>query len=132
MQGMSSDEDLAQKPKSKPPPAAPQDAPEAAAATAASPVSPPPSGSDAAVKPIEDVTENLPKSSDNTTGTLLPKILKTTKLYFSSRSFFFSHDLDLSRSWSRQTETHSSLPLWKLYDPLVSTQLLGDRQIVSS
>ncbi|KAF4300789.1 Synaptojanin [Botryosphaeria dothidea] len=104
--------------KSKPPPAAPQDAPEAAAATAASPVSPPPSGSDAAVKPIEDVTENLPKSSDNTTGTLLPKILKTTKLYFSSRSFFFSHDLDLSRSWSRQTETHSSLPLWKLYDPL--------------
>ncbi|KAK7722695.1 hypothetical protein SLS57_004900 [Botryosphaeria dothidea] len=118
MQGMSSDEDLAQKPKSKSPPAAPQDAPEAAAATAASPVSPPPSGSDAAVKPIEDVTENLPKSSDNTTGTLLPKILKTTKLYFSSRSFFFSHDLDLSRSWSRQTETHSSLPLWKLYDPL--------------
>ncbi|KAH7055949.1 SacI homology domain-containing protein [Macrophomina phaseolina] len=118
MQGMSSDEDLAQKPKARSPVPAPQDAPEATASTAADPVSPPPSGSDATVKPVDDAAQDLPKSADNNTGTLLPKILKTTKLYFSSRSFFFSYDLDLSRSWGKQAETHSSLPLWKLYDPL--------------
>ncbi|EOD51723.1 Synaptojanin [Neofusicoccum parvum] len=119
MQGMSSDEDLAQKPKSRSPAPAPQDEPAAAAATASSPVSPPASGSAATVKPTQELAENLPKPSDNTTGTLLPKILKTTKLYFSSRSFFFSYDFDLSRSLGKQRETHSSLPLFKLYDPLL-------------
>ncbi|GME25158.1 Synaptojanin [Neofusicoccum parvum] len=118
MQGMSSDEDLAQKPKSRSPAPAPQDEPAAAAATASSPVSPPASGFAATVKPTQELAENLPKPSDNTTGTLLPKILKTTKLYFSSRSFFFSYDFDLSRSLGKQRETHSSLPLFKLYDPL--------------
>lgn len=118
MQGMSSDEDLAQKPKSRSPAPAPQDEPAAAAATASSPVSPPASGSAATVKPTQELAENLPKPSDNTTSTLLPKILKTTKLYFSSRSFFFSYDFDLSRSLGKQRETHSSLPLFKLYDPL--------------
>ncbi|GME25159.1 Synaptojanin [Neofusicoccum parvum] len=119
MQGMSSDEDLAQKPKSRSPAPAPQDEPAAAAATASSPVSPPASGFAATVKPTQELAENLPKPSDNTTGTLLPKILKTTKLYFSSRSFFFSYDFDLSRSLGKQRETHSSLPLFKLYDPLL-------------
>ncbi|KAL0259600.1 hypothetical protein SLS55_005337 [Diplodia seriata] len=118
MQGMSSDEDLPKRPDSRSPAPAPQDDPAAAAATAASPVSPPASGSDAAVKPVPDLAGNLPQPAGNTSGTLLPKILKTTKLYFSSRSFFFSYDLDLSRSWGKQPETHSSLPLFKLYDPL--------------
>ncbi|KAK0658233.1 Phosphatidylinositide phosphatase SAC2 [Lasiodiplodia hormozganensis] len=118
MQGMSSDEDVSKQPKSRSPAPAPQDDPAAAAATAAGPVSPPASGSDATVKPTQDVSENLPQPANNNTGTLLPKILKTTKLYFSSRSFFFSYDLDLSRSWGNQTEAHSSLPLFKLYDSL--------------
>lgn len=122
MQGMTSDEDLARRPQSTSPARAPQDEPAAAAATAASPVSPPASGSDATMKPAQELGGNLPKTSDNNTGTLLPKILKTTKLYFSSKSFFFSYDHDLSRSLGKQTETHSSLPLFKLYDPLVSSQ----------
>ncbi|OJD30859.1 uncharacterized protein BKCO1_5500035 [Diplodia corticola] len=117
MQGMSSDEDLSKKPESTSPAPAPQDDPAAAAETAA-PLSPPVPGSEAAVKPAQNLSGNLPQPADNTPGTLLPKILKTTKIYFSSRSFFFSYDLDLSRSWGKQAEAHSSLPLFKLYDPL--------------
>lgn len=58
---------------------------------------------------IEDVAHNL-----------TPKLLNTTRLLLGSRSFFFSYDWDITRTWS--TRRHSagvSLPLHKLVDPLV-------------
>jgi hypothetical protein len=57
---------------------------------------------------------------DTTLATLIPRILKTTNLYFTSRSFYFSYDYDLSRSISRQESSSASVPLYKRFDPLVS------------
>lgn len=67
-------------------------------------------------------TESAPVTPGDTTLTnLIPRILKTTNLYFTSRSFYFSYDYDLSRSLSRQESTSASVPLYKRFDPLVST-----------
>ncbi|KAK4985074.1 hypothetical protein LTR66_007539 [Elasticomyces elasticus] len=49
---------------------------------------------------------------------LTPRIIKTTKLFFSAKSFFFSYDYDLSRSLSRQENSSTSVPLFKKFDPL--------------
>ncbi|GAB7351730.1 hypothetical protein MBLNU459_g2315t1 [Dothideomycetes sp. NU459] len=49
---------------------------------------------------------------------LTPRILRATKLYFASRSFYFSYDYDISHSLSRQESNASSLPLHKRFDPL--------------
>lgn len=66
-------------------------------------------------------TESTPVApGDNTLATLIPRILKTTNLYFTSRSFYFSYDYDLSRSLSRQESSSASVPLYKRFDPLVS------------
>lgn len=52
---------------------------------------------------------------------LTPRIVRATKLYFASKSFYFSYDYDISRSLSRQepVATTSSVPLFKRFDPLV-------------
>ncbi|KAF2085390.1 hypothetical protein K490DRAFT_46925 [Saccharata proteae CBS 121410] len=125
MQGMSSDEDLSRPSTGSKTPASPRSAPQdsanagGTAKQVSSPLSPDGSRNDAAIKPAEEVSANLPEPSGNTTNTLLPKILRTTKLYFSSRSFFFSYDYDMSRSLAQQSDsTSSSLPLFKLFDPL--------------
>ncbi|KAL3467513.1 SacI homology domain-containing protein [Aspergillus heterothallicus] len=50
---------------------------------------------------------------------LLPKLLRYTKLIFSSRNFFFSYDYDLTRSVSAQsTAPNGHLPLHKVADEL--------------
>lgn len=69
-------------------------------------------------QPIAESTPVAPK--DTTLTNLIPRILKTTNLYFTSRSFYFSYDYDLSRSLSRQESTSASVPLYKRFDPLVS------------
>lgn len=66
----------------------------------------------------EDIPKALEGQTDATTATLLPKILRTTKMYFSSGNFFFSYDYDLSRGIGQQ-QPNSSLPLFRQYDPLV-------------
>jgi hypothetical protein len=51
---------------------------------------------------------------------LLPKLLRYTKLIFSSRNFFFSYDYDLTRSVSAQPSAPNvHLPLHKVADELV-------------
>jgi hypothetical protein len=53
-------------------------------------------------------------------STLLPKLLRTTKMLFSSsRSFFFSYDYDITRSLANQNAKPLDLPLCNLVDPLV-------------
>lgn len=49
---------------------------------------------------------------------LLPRILKTTKMIFTSRSYFFSYDLDLTRRLEKLGRLDQSLAFRNL-DPLV-------------
>jgi len=72
----------------------------------------------------QPTTEPTPVApGDTTLATLIPRILKTTNLYFTSRSFYFSYDYDLSRSLSRQESASASVPLYKRFDPLVSIHI---------
>jgi hypothetical protein len=68
----------------------------------------------------EDIPKALDGQKDATTVALLPKILKTTRMYFSSGNFFYSYDYDLSHSIGI-LRPNSSLPLFKQFDPLVSS-----------
>jgi hypothetical protein len=73
--------------------------------------------------PEEEHSDTKPEvvaSGETTLTNLIPRILKTTKLYFTSRSFYFSYDYDISRSLSRQESASASIPLHKRFDPLVS------------
>lgn len=70
------------------------------------------------VKP-EEIPEALSGDKDANTISLLPKILRTTKMYFSSGNFFFSYEYDLSRGIGKQ-QVQTSLPLYRQSDPLVS------------
>ena len=74
----------------------------------------------ASVSP-DDIPKALSGEKDATTMALLPKILQTTKMYFSSGNFFFSYDHDISHGISQQ-QNNSNLPLFKQFDPLVSPQ----------
>lgn len=70
----------------------------------------------------EEIPEALTGEHDSTTSTLLPKILRTTKLYFASGNFFFSYDYDLSHNVCDH-KPNSTLALFKQYDPFVSSFL---------
>lgn len=66
--------------------------------------------------------EELPYRTHKT-YTLLPKLLRTTKLLLSSQSFFFSYDLDITRRVGYQPPKGSDLPLIMAVDPLVRSEL---------
>jgi hypothetical protein len=66
-----------------------------------------------------DVAKALEAPTDQKTVALLPKLLRTTKLYFASKSFFFSYEYDLSRRLDKQLPLASSQPLFQQFDPLV-------------
>lgn len=66
----------------------------------------------------EEIAEEVVK--DDVAHNLTPKLLNTTRLLLGSRSFFFSYDWDITRTWStRRHSADTSLPLHKLVDPLV-------------
>lgn len=69
------------------------------------------------IKP-EDIPKALEGDGDAATIALLPRVLQTTKMYFSSGNFFYSYDYDLSHSVGDQP-TNASVPLFKQYDSLV-------------
>jgi hypothetical protein len=71
----------------------------------------------------EAIPKALSGEKDATTVALLPKILQTTKMYFSSGNFFFSYDYDISHGIGQQ-QPSSSVPLFKQFDPLVSLLLI--------
>jgi hypothetical protein len=77
------------------------------------------------VKP-EDIPKALEGEKDATTIALLPRVLQTTKMYFSSGNFFYSYDYDLSHGVGSQP-TNASIPLFKQYDPLVSIDMIRRR-----
>lgn len=60
-------------------------------------------------------------------STLLPKLLRTSKLLLSSRSFFFSYSCDITRRIGGSDGMKSDIPLHKSVDPSVRSQCLqGD------
>ena len=64
---------------------------------------------------------NLPDSPPvNVTNTLLPKLLRTTRMLLESRSFFFSYELDITRRLGTNQRKGSEVPLHQSVDPLVS------------
>ncbi|KAI4662318.1 uncharacterized protein J4E79_004607 [Alternaria viburni] len=65
----------------------------------------------------EDIPKALGGEKDAATVALLPKILQTTKMYFSSGNFFFSYDYDISHGIGQQ-QASSSVALFKQFDPL--------------
>ncbi len=61
------------------------------------------------------------------TYSLLPKLLRTTRILLASKSFFFSYEYDITRrlgSQGNQSMKGSELPLYKTVDPLVRLQSL--------
>lgn len=66
----------------------------------------------------DEIPRAIEGQKNSTTTALLPKILRTTKLYFGSGNFFFAYDYDLSRGIGNQ-QAQSNLPLFLQTDPLV-------------
>lgn len=69
----------------------------------------------------EEEDQPSPKSG-SVMDSLTPRIVRSTRLFFSSSSFFYSYDYDVSRSLATQDPATSTLPLFKRFDPLVSFQ----------
>ena len=63
---------------------------------------------------------NQASEGGNVTSTLLPKLLRTTRMLLESRSFFFSYELDITRRLGTNDGKGSLIPLYKSADPLVS------------
>jgi hypothetical protein len=70
-------------------------------------------------KPPLEVEHAVEEPSEPPQIPLLPKLLTVTKFLFSSKSFYFSYEYDLSRSIANQPNSSSSLALHKSFDPLV-------------
>ncbi len=72
-------------------------------------------------------TSQLGSREANTTNALVPKLLRTTRMLLSSRSFFYSYDLDITRRLGGEIVKNPELPLSKSVDPLVSSsRFFGD------
>lgn len=72
----------------------------------------------ASAKPLDKVEEET-KDSHDVANTLLPKLLRTTKILFgTSQSLYFSYDYDITRSLATRRTTNSELPLYSEVDPL--------------
>ena len=58
-------------------------------------------------------------TTDNIGNTLLPKLLRTTKMVLASGSFFYSYDYDITRRFGSQRGYNTDIPLHRAVDPLV-------------
>lgn len=72
----------------------------------------------------EEVKHAVDEAPDTPQVPLLPKLLTVSKMFFGSRSFFFSYDYDLSRSIANQPTASASVPLFRTFDSLVSVEQL--------
>lgn len=68
-----------------------------------------------------DKNETEASNTHKATATLLPKLLRTTKMLFGSRSFFFSYEYDITRRLGSQEVRNPEIPIHKIVDPLVSS-----------
>ena len=58
-------------------------------------------------------------TTKDVTSSLVPRLLRTTKMLFASHSFFFSYDYDITRRLGDQKTKSADLPLHRNVDPLV-------------
>ncbi|KAI5783604.1 SacI homology domain-containing protein [Geopyxis carbonaria] len=66
----------------------------------------------------ETVEEAADAMKESVTHSLTPKLLHTTRLLLAgSRSFYFSYDYDITRSWASQVNNSSGFSLFKIVDP---------------
>lgn len=75
---------------------------------------------------LDTGTEGEPSSSSSSsdqTVELLPKLLRYTRLLFSSQNFFFAYDYDLTRQIGTQEPCNGYRPLHTVVDPLVGLPL---------
>ena len=70
------------------------------------------------VEPDSRILPDRP-ASKTVTNTLLPKLLRTTRLLFQSRSFFYAFDLDITRRLEKSKPRANEVALCNLVDPLV-------------
>ena len=61
--------------------------------------------------------------------TLVPRILKNARLFFSWSGFFFSYEHDLSGTLMQKGNLVSDLPMWKRFDPIVCLLTVEDIDI---
>lgn len=66
-----------------------------------------------------DLVKNPLPGSSTVADSLIPKLLRTTKLLFSSNSFYFSYDYDITRRLGTNAAKGNALPLHMSVDPLV-------------
>jgi hypothetical protein len=57
--------------------------------------------------------------AEDLTSSLIPKLLRTTKMLLTSNSFFFSYEYDITRRLGTQKLNKSNLPMHRIVDPLV-------------
>lgn len=68
-----------------------------------------------------DLANTAQPGSSTVADSLIPKLLKTTKLLFSSNSFYFSYEYDITRRLGTNDAKDNAIPLHKSLDPLVWT-----------
>lgn len=68
-----------------------------------------------------DKNQTEASNTHNVAATLLPKLLRTTRILFGSRSFFFSYEYDITRRLGSPEVRNSEIPMHKIVDPLVSS-----------
>ncbi|KAF2104663.1 hypothetical protein NA57DRAFT_30059 [Rhizodiscina lignyota] len=64
------------------------------------------------------IAQKHAEDAESKVTALLPRILRTAKLFFASQSFFFSYDLDLSRSLPLQHRSGQGQNVHNSFDPL--------------
>ena len=70
-------------------------------------------------EPVDEIRPSDSLTTDNIGNTLLPKLLRTTKMVLASGNFFFSYDYDLTRRFGSQGGYNRDIPLHRAVDPLV-------------
>jgi hypothetical protein len=68
--------------------------------------------------PVSSASDVDNTKDEDSTESLLPKLLRTTRILFGSRNFFFSYDYDITRSFADRRTSNSELPLHTEVDPL--------------
>lgn len=69
--------------------------------------------------PTQPLPQQGASQGQDVMSTLLPKLLRTTKMLFASRSFFYSYDYDITRRVGELTVKTPNVPLYRSVDPLV-------------
>ncbi|KAL8859911.1 MAG: hypothetical protein Q9178_003744 [Gyalolechia marmorata] len=75
-------------------------------------------GKDTPKIPAQQLPQPSTSQGHDVMSTLLPKLLKTTKMLFTSRSFFYSYDYDITRRFGAQPVKTPNVPLYRSVDPL--------------